>query len=141
MKICTLCNVEKSKNEFAWQNKEKNILQSACRLCRKQIDKNFWKNNKQRIGPAKNARSEKRRKENQAFILKFKDKPCKDCCQSYPHFVMDFDHLSNKEFNISDNYHKNLDDLLTEIAKCDVICSNCHRIRTFTRNSLTEKAS
>jgi hypothetical protein len=44
---------------------------------------------------------------------------------------MDFDHLGDKEFTISNM--KNVvsrERLEAEIAKCDVVCSNCHRTRT-----------
>lgn len=28
----------------------------------------------------------------------------------------------------------NIEDLKREIAKCDIVCANCHRIRTVTKN-------
>jgi len=62
--------------------------------------------------------------------------PCKDCGKSYPFYVMDFDHLPEKEksFNISRTREYNsIIKLRKEIAKCDVVCSNCHRERTYRR--------
>lgn len=63
--------------------------------------------------------------------------PCMDCDVSYPPYVMDFDHRPgvDKKFNISD--YRNVSSvkaLLDEIEKCDLVCANCHRIRTFTRD-------
>jgi hypothetical protein len=45
---------------------------------------------------------------------------------------MDFDHRDEKEksFIISGSYNRKKEVLLKEIKKCDIICSNCHRIRT-----------
>ena len=57
-----------------------------------------------------------------------------DCGIKYPPYVMDFDHLGDKEFVISKgvSMHSPIK-LLKEIAKCDVVCSNCHRLRTYNR--------
>jgi ABC-type Zn2+ transport system substrate-binding protein/surface adhesin len=74
------------------------------------------------------------RKELREVIQKIKSVPCADCHRWYPSFVMDFDHVrGKKEFTISDeiSQHKpSMERLLAEIAKCDIVCSNCHRIRT-----------
>jgi hypothetical protein len=45
---------------------------------------------------------------------------------------MDFDHRPGtvKLFHIGKNTHSE-DAVLAEIAKCDVVCANCHRVRTF----------
>jgi hypothetical protein len=47
---------------------------------------------------------------------------------------MDFDHIGSKEANISALMSRSgLDRLVKEIAKCEVVCANCHRIRTQAR--------
>ena len=59
--------------------------------------------------------------------------PCTDCGENYPYYVMEFDHLPEfeKKFNISMlGKVANLRELQAEIAKCEVVCSNCHKIRT-----------
>ena len=68
-----------------------------------------------------------------AAVDAFKDVPCMDCGRRYPSCVMDFDHRdpTAKAFSIGMMItNTSLDALLAEIAKCDVVCSNCHRIRT-----------
>lgn len=64
-----------------------------------------------------------------------KNKPCADCGINYGYWVMDFDHLGNKEFTISGRgtFNYSVEKLLKEIAKCEVVCSNCHRTRTHNR--------
>ena len=60
--------------------------------------------------------------------------PCPDCGGRYPHYVMDFHHLRDKVANIADMVNSgdvSLDTLKNEIAKCVVLCSNCHRVRTW----------
>lgn len=46
---------------------------------------------------------------------------------------MDFDHVrGSKVGNVSEMLGStSLADLLMEIAKCDVVCANCHRLRTY----------
>lgn len=82
-------------------------------------------------------RQKSRRDKIQKFIQEYKQgRPCTDCGEYYPYWVMDFDHLGNKEFGISGRKggaDKNIEAIKAEIAKCEVVCSNCHRNRTFSR--------
>lgn len=82
----------------------------------------------------KRARSRElnRQKVSQA-IKEAKSRPCADCGVQYPHYVMDFDHRGDKKFNIGASRNKGLRQVLAEIAKCDVVCANCHRERTHGR--------
>jgi hypothetical protein len=75
----------------------------------------------------------KRREANKQLLNALKSRPCADCGVQYPPYVMDFDHLRDKKYNLG--WAKNLavDTILAEAAKCDVVCSNCHRIRTHGR--------
>lgn len=63
-----------------------------------------------------------------------KSVPCKDCGGTFPTYCMDFDHVRGvKILNIgaaTGTWASNLPKLREEIAKCDIVCSNCHRIRT-----------
>lgn len=43
---------------------------------------------------------------------------------------MDFDHRPDEVKVKNVSQLKTLDDVKAEIAKCDVVCSNCHRLRT-----------
>lgn len=78
-----------------------------------------------------------RRSDNRDFIRKYKEEnsECADCKISYPPHVLDFDHLGDKKFTISGfgKVNKTVDEIMLEIAKCDVVCANCHRIRTWAR--------
>lgn len=70
------------------------------------------------------------------YIRSLKERtPCADCGGHYPYWVMDFDHLRDKVFEISDMVFGtcNLRRLQAEIAKCEVVCANCHRERTHHR--------
>lgn len=68
--------------------------------------------------------------------------PCKDCGVQYPHYVMDFDHLGDKEGLIIEFVRRhNKKALDAEIAKCEVVCSNCHRQRSYERLQLKRKVA
>lgn len=74
------------------------------------------------------------RDKSKAFIDSFKKRPCVDCGGYYPPYVMDFDHVrGNKKFNLSHYFKGEKTKLINEMIKCQVICSNCHRIRTYNR--------
>ncbi len=64
-----------------------------------------------------------------AWIAGLKAKPCMDCRKLFPAVCMDFDHVrGQKLFQVSE-CRRSLEAILAEIAKCDLVCSNCHRIR------------
>ena len=81
-------------------------------------------------------RTRHRRSIIRTYINEYKqERGCLDCKEMYPYWMLDFDHLSDKKFNIS-SYRQmtnSLEVIKEEIAKCEVVCANCHRIRTFTR--------
>ena len=69
-----------------------------------------------------------------ARVDALKDGPCYDCDGTFPTVCMDFDHRDPNEklFGVSDgvNGKMNWEKILAEIDKCDLVCANCHRIRT-----------
>ena len=79
----------------------------------------------------------KRKKEQlRAIAQERKAQPCADCGESFPYYVMDFDHREGevKIAHVSRLVSMmNLPQLLDEMDKCDVVWANCHRIRTFNR--------
>lgn len=68
-------------------------------------------------------------------IRNLKAVPCADCGERYPYFVMDFDHVnSDKLENVATLLHRNnIVGARIEAEKCDVVCANCHRVRTHFR--------
>ncbi len=67
-----------------------------------------------------------------SIIIEAKSVPCADCGVRYPPYVMDFDHRNPAEKlgNIGCGRKWGEPRLRAEIAKCDVVCANCHRERT-----------
>lgn len=75
-----------------------------------------------------------------AYIRELKESTaCMDCGEFYPYYVMDFDHRDPSlkvspvaRLITSGSWTK----LLTEIDKCDIVCANCHRARTWKQMSV-----
>jgi len=70
------------------------------------------------------------------FVRKVKEiSPCVDCGRTYPWPVMEFHHREGEEKrgNVSSMMSQSLalKTIQDEINKCDVLCANCHRLRTF----------
>lgn len=88
-------------------------------------------------------RTKRNQDEARALVKAFKEKPCTDCGVSYPYYVVDSDHVRGEKVgNISSMINRPLHILKAEIAKCDNVCSNCHRERTHQRgypNALRNK--
>lgn len=88
------------------------------------------------------AKKDKRRANwRREFMDAVKNLPCQDCERRYPPECMDFDHRDAelKEFEIGSTYigFNALSKLQREISKCDLVCANCHRIRTAKRRKNT----
>ncbi len=61
-----------------------------------------------------------------------KKQPCLDCARTFPTWVMQFDHLRDKTFKLG-NVQRGLQNIRREIDKCEVVCANCHRVRSKAR--------
>lgn len=79
------------------------------------------------------ARNKEAKLRKAAYIREQKEKPCADCGVQYPYYVMEYDHLGDKLFNISLMPAQSWKQIYAEIAKCDVVCANCHKARTYKR--------
>lgn len=79
-------------------------------------------------------RNRQRIEEFRKIIREAKNCPCSDCGQQYPSYVMHFDHLRDKKYTIAQlSRIPSKKKLLEEIAKCEVVCANCHAERTHQR--------
>jgi hypothetical protein len=97
------------------------------------------------------ARNTKSKHEKRDFIQKYKEyHGCMDCKGKFPYFVLDLDHRdpNDKKFALN-RIHllTSWEKMVEEINKCDVVCANCHRIRSYEkghhlhRNIVSEEKS
>ncbi len=67
-------------------------------------------------------------------LVELAGKKCKSCGVAYHFSAMDFHHRDPKQksFGLSFNrMERPICELIKEAKKCDLLCSNCHRIRHF----------
>jgi hypothetical protein len=107
------------------------VRHAYCRGCGKLFTRGHYRRNKRQYLD-RNARAYKKHRE---LIRQAKSGPCTDCGIQYPFYVMDFDHRdgATKEFALNAVARMTRANILKEIAKCDVVCANCHRERTYQR--------
>lgn len=139
MKTCTRCDTPKPFTEFNYKHRASDIRHSYYRDCGKESTRNHYRRNKQ----AYLDRNSRTCISNRELIRQVKARPCADCGIQYPYYVMDFDHrdAEDKSFIISDVFRATRTSLLREIEKCDVVCANCHRKRTYKRLMLLHPAT
>lgn len=53
---------------------------------------------------------------------------CKRCGYNSHPAALEFHHLRDKDFTIADVANKSWDLVKKELDKCELLCSNCHRI-------------
>lgn len=129
MKICSKCNKNLSLSKYNYKDKARDKLQAQCRKCSNAQVRKHYRDNK----PYYRKKNATRKTNIRELIIKLKDVPCKDCNRRFPHYVMDFDHLHNKKFNLGKAAERGLSEekIIEEANKCEIVCSNCHRERTY----------
>lgn len=138
MKACPGCGLKKPLSAFSRNVSRSDGVQSYCIERRREYMKLHYARNATRYRASAAVRNEHRRAAIRRIIRGAKDRPCSDCGISYPTFVMDFDHRdqAQKRFNIGRDALGRCSEraLMEEIEKCDVVCANCHRMRTHRRD-------
>lgn len=121
------------------------------KYCSKQCRIQHWTENNRELLNAKVRKYRKARYEKEGqwrdnspksvaakqWMNEIKSKPCQDCGNSFDICCMDFDHRdgTDKKYNIGSMFahHYSRELIEQELAKCDLVCANCHRIRTKNR--------
>ena len=134
LRRCGRCERLKPVSEFNWRRKRRLQLDSLCRRCRSQYKREHYEANRQRyIDQARERKQALARERTTYLIAYFVSHPCVDCGETDP-VVLEFDHLRDKLFDIGQSLpYRNWQTVLDEIAKCDVVCANCHLRRTAKR--------
>lgn len=107
---------------------------SYCRDCRSAYDRSYYI---ERGKVARLARNRARRDAGRSWMVSIKEGvPCADCAETFPPCVMHWDHLPGypKVDEISSMVGSRRREIVVdELAKCELVCANCHVMRTVTR--------
>ena len=122
-KYCSKCELDKPVDEFSLHKKRGR--QVYCKACQKAYADQYYAGNKKRFRQY----NEKYMAKIRAFIKRRK-KECEICGESHP-AVLEFHHIdpAKKEINISvaAKHGWSIERLSGELAKCQILCANCHR--------------
>lgn len=130
-KVCNKCKSLLPISEFYVKQVNKDGLQKTCKQCSSLKNAEYYSANKEirkikiyqnRVDAGKLARQ---------FVLEKLSVGCIDCSEK-DLIVLDFDHIGNKKYNISEmiNYGYSVESIAKEVEKCVVRCANCHRRKT-----------
>lgn len=132
-KRCAACKTWQPVEQFSIRSKFAGTLQRLCRKCLRPYRRAWY----QRHRDEAIQRITETRKERKEWFKTLKDRPCFDCGKRFHWYVMDFDHRPGevKRLGLAPmvNYGFSREEILKEIARCDLVCSNCHRMRTWLR--------
>ena len=108
--------------KWASKNRERLNAQVRAYRRRKYIEEGRWLDRSPKAAALK------------AWMNEIKARPCSDCGMFFPVCCMDFDHRIGtvKKFNVGSMFahHYSRKLIESELEKCDLVCSNCHRVRT-----------
>ena len=138
MKKCGRCETLKDECEFFFKNKEKNILHSMCKECKRKLDRDIYSQNRNDRKLKIRQTAKKTKNKIREFYLDYK-KNCEcSVCGEKRWYVLDFHHLENKTDGISEivSQGSSLRKLKEELEKCIPVCSNCHREIHYMENKL-----
>lgn len=127
-RTCTKCGASKPLTEEHFKEVSRRgskYFEGRCRECMKKYHREYrWENLPEHI--------ERKRQ----HVDDLKKASCLDCGHSFPSVCMDFDHVRGKKrAGITKMIYQSwsFETLVEEIAKCELVCANCHRIRTQNR--------
>lgn len=144
-KTCSQCHKNKPITDF-YQLSYGRGPESKCKICSKlrskkyaskhrdkynKYNRDYYVRNKEKISIQKQQYWNTKRR---IVLEHLQSHPCTDCGNSDIR-VLEFDHIRGQKRNgIAEMKGYSVKALIKEIAKCEVVCANCHRIRTETRN-------
>lgn len=73
------------------------------------------------------------RRKRKGILIEYKGGKCEECGTKYDGIngcIFDFHHVLAKDFSVSGNVmEKSLEKLKIEVDNCNLLCSNCHRMK------------
>lgn len=133
MKRCHDCKIIQPHEAFTKAKVSKDGYFTYCKTCNRARQKRYRDNNPEVYAQ----RTKVARQNRQRWFIQQRMAPCTDCGIQYHHSAMQFDHLPSFKKNIeiweiiAKGWAKSR--VLEELAKCELVCANCHALRTHRR--------
>lgn len=128
-KVCTECKQKKSLDSF---DLKRGKPRSNCKACvSKYTKEHYWQNKQYYLEKATVNRRLARKRLREFLYNYYKIHPCVECGEDDP-MVLEFDHLRDKYRGIAIMVNRafSITRIKEEIAKCEIVCANCHKRRT-----------
>ena len=137
-KICPGCGEERdAEKDFNWKYKDRGIRNTRCKFCQSQVSKQHYQQNKQSYMTRIHSRDKEVLLGNQNKLAAYLERhPCVDC-GLVDIRVLEFDHVRGTKREAIARMVRigcSWSTIEAEIAKCEVRCANCHRIKTGSTN-------
>lgn len=126
MITCVVCKEVKDDDQYNWRNKARGTRKNYCRACDRVIKKRHYENNRESVI----AQVRKRSQDNVDRFQAWKSTLSCTMCSESDAVCLDFHHVepAHKDFGIGNAVPSmSWKQLMKEIEKCIVVCSNCHR--------------
>lgn len=131
MKRCPKCDTEKPTDEFWKSRRHADGFQTYCKLCSTARRIKHYQDNRERESGLRDSWNRAYRD----WFASLKDGPCSDCAGRFHPAAMHWHHLPGavKTHNVSQMVSRRMKKttVLAEIAKCELLCANCHAVRTW----------
>ena len=142
-KTCPRCEIIKTGAEFAKNRSRPDGLDTYCKECRRNLDRDRYQRSDKRRRYLAESNS-KQRDKNQRFVTRYlRNKQCIECGFDNS-IALDFDHVNpdQKTLAVSEmaNTSYSIQRIKQEIRKCRILCSNCHRIHTYTQMGYSSRS-
>lgn len=137
MKKCASCLQNKPLSEFHRERATKDGFYAYCKSCQLIANKKHRIKNIERYRMLARERVAKSRNKKKFLYCEFLSQhECIDCKENNI-LVLEPDHLENKRYNISTMLGGAMkwETVAEELAKCEIVCRNCHIIRTHKRTN------
>ena len=133
MRVCTkgtVCGGAPQPIEnFGWKNRLLGKRHAVCKACTAVRSSNWYYENQDRQKENVRRNNQNYREQARQYVFQYLlVHPCSSCGEPDPR-VLEFHHEGNKESEVSRLMGRgaSLDALKAEMAKCTVLCANCHR--------------
>ena len=129
-RVCTKCGPPAQPIEnFGWKDRLRGKRHAVCKTCTAVRSSNWYYENQDRQKDNVRRNNQTYRDNARSYVLAYLlTHPCSQCGETDPR-VLEFHHEGDKESEVSRLMGRgaSLDALRAEIAKCSVVCANCHR--------------
>jgi hypothetical protein len=131
---CTRCGKIRDLTEFGFKYPDRTLRVRRCRVCVRELSRMYYLRDPAGYRARAAANNRLTTARNREKLREFlKDSTCMDCgIRDFA--VLEFDHREprDKRDDVSSLVRQHLcwSSISKEIAKCDVVCANCHRRRT-----------